>query len=117
MKKIGLFASLILSANILFAQGIKEGKQFLNYERYQSADSVFQKLLAAKPDDEEATYWLGQSYLDDNRVPTPDTASAKALYQKFLQANPKSALIMVGIGQVELMQGNTTDARNRFETA
>jgi len=117
MKKIGLFASLILSANILFAQSIKEGKQFLNYERYQSADSVFQKLLAAKPDDEEATYWLGQSYLDDNRVPTPDTASAKALYQKFLQANPKSALIMVGIGQVELMQGNTTDARNRFETA
>lgn len=116
MKKIGLFFSLIFIANILFAQTIEEGKKLLNYERYESADSVFQKLLAAKPDDDEAAYWLGQSYLDPQRIPA-DTAAAKALYQKMLQANPKSALMMVGIGQIELMEGNKTDARNRFETA
>jgi Flp pilus assembly protein TadD len=117
MKKLGLVTSFILMGSMLFAQGIKEGKQFLNYERYQSAENVFQKLLTAKPDDEQAAYWLGQSYLDPNRVPAPDTAKAKDLYQKFLQANPKSALIMVGIGEIELMHGNKTDARNRFETA
>ena len=117
MKKLGLVASFILTGSLLFAQGIKEGKQFLNYERYQSAENVFQKLLAAKPDDEQAAYWLGQSYLDPNRVPAPDTAKAKELYQKFLQANPKSELMMVGVGEVELMEGNKTDARNRFETA
>lgn len=117
MKKLGLVASFILMGSLLFAQGIKEGKQFLNYERYQSAENVFQKLLAAKPDDEQAAYWLGQSYLDPNRVPAPDTAKAKELYQKFLQANPKSELMMVGVGEVELMEGNKTDARNRFETA
>ena len=44
MKKIGVIASLLLMGNVLFAQSIQEGKQFLNYERYQSAEDVFQKL-------------------------------------------------------------------------
>jgi len=116
MKKIGVIASLLLMGNILFAQSIQEGKQFLNYERYQSAEDVFQKLLAANPNNTEAAYWLGQTYLDPNREPI-DTAAAKALYQKTLQANPNDALMMIGVGQIELMQGNKTDARNRFETA
>jgi tetratricopeptide (TPR) repeat protein len=116
MKKIGVIASLLLMGNILFAQSIQEGKQFLNYERYQSAEDVFQKLLTANPNNTEAAYWLGQTYLDPNREPI-DTAAAKALYQKALQANPNDPLMMIGVGQVELMQGNKTDARNRFETA
>ncbi|MGN6532120.1 MAG: tetratricopeptide repeat protein [Ginsengibacter sp.] len=116
MKKIGFIASLLLMGNMLFAQSIQEGKQFLNYERYQSAEDVFQKLLTANPNNTEAAYWLGQTYLDPNREPI-DTAAAKALYQKTLQANPNDALMMIGVGQIELMQGNKTDARNRFETA
>jgi len=116
MKKIGVIAFLLLIGNILFAQSIQEGKQFLNYERYQSAEGVFQKLLAANPNNTEAAYWLGQTYLDPNREPI-DTVAAKALYQKTLQANPNDALMMIGVGQIELMEGNKTDARNRFETA
>ncbi len=115
MKKIGLFASLILVVNIVFAQSINDGKQFLNYEKYESAEGVFQKLLDAKPDDIDAAYWLGQTYLEDQDI--VDTTKAKALYQKMLQANPNAPLIMVGIGQVELRDGDSTDARNRFETA
>lgn len=116
MKKIGLIASLILMGNVLFAQGIKEGKQFLNYERYTSAENVFNKLLQADPKNTEAAYWLGQTYLDMNREPI-DTAAAKALYQKMLQANPNDALMIVGMGQIELLQGNKTEARNHFESA
>jgi Tfp pilus assembly protein PilF len=116
MKKIGLIASLVLMGSALFAQDIKEGKQFLNYERYESAEGVFQKLLTANPNNTEAAYWLGQTYLYPNREPI-DTAEAKALYQKTLQANPNDALMIIGVGQIELMEGNKTDARNRFETA
>jgi tetratricopeptide (TPR) repeat protein len=115
MKKIGLLASLILLGNVLFAQGINEGKQFLNYERYQSAEDVFKKLVASDPNNIEAVYWLGQTYLANQDI--VDTTSAKELYQKTLQANPNAPLIMVGIGQVELREGKTTDARNHFETA
>jgi tetratricopeptide (TPR) repeat protein len=115
MKKIVLIASFVSIGNLLFAQGIKEGKQFLNYEKYESAENVFKQMLAAKPDDVDATYWLGQVYLENTDI--VDTTAAKALYQKALQANPNSALLMVGVGQAELREGKKADARNRFETA
>ncbi len=116
MKKIGLVACLILMGNILFAQSIKDGRQFLTRERYQSAEGVFQQLLAKDPNNTEAAYWLGQVYLDNDRFYI-DTAAAKALYQKTLQANPNNALIMVGMGEINLMEGNKDAARNQFEAA
>jgi tetratricopeptide (TPR) repeat protein len=115
MKKIGLLASLILMGNILFAQSIDEGKKFLYYEKFESAQNVFQQMLTKDPNNVDAAYWLGQVYLQNTDY--IDTAAAKALYQKTLQANPNSGLIMVGIGETELMEGKTNDARNRFETA
>ena len=115
MKRTGLLFSFILMVNVLFAQSIDEGKKFLNYERFESAATVFNKLLAANPNDVEAAYWLGQTYLQNSD--NPDTAAAKALYQKTLQANPNAALMMIGVGEVELMEGKLSDARNRFETA
>ena len=115
MKQITLLASFIFLANGLFAQSIDDGKKFLNYERFTSAQGVFTKLLAANPNNVEAAYWLGQTYLQN--ADNPDTAAAKALYQKTLQANPNAPLIVVGIGEIELMEGKKEDARNRFETA
>lgn len=115
MKKIGLFTSLILMVSTLFAQSIEEGKKFLNYEKFESAEGVFSKLVTADPNNVDAAYWLGQTYLQNLEI--TDTAAAKALYQKTLQANPNSALMMVGVGEVELMEGKTNDARNHFETA
>ncbi|MEO5649381.1 MAG: hypothetical protein ABIR03_05585, partial [Ginsengibacter sp.] len=38
-------------------------------------------------------------------------------YQKTLQANPNAALLMIGVGEIELMEGKANDAKNRFETA
>ena len=115
MKKIGLVASFILMGNILLAQSIADGKKFLNYERFESAEGVFSKLLAANPNDVDAAYWLGQTYLKN--TDNPDTVAAKNVYQKALQANPNAPLLMVGMGELELREGKTNDARNRFETA
>lgn len=115
MKKIGLLSTLLLAVNILFAQSIDEGKKFLNYERFESAAKVFKQMLATNPNDVEAAYWLGQTYLQNSDF--PDSIAAKNLYQKTLESNPNSPLLMVGIGQIELMEGKLNDARNRFETA
>lgn len=115
MKKIGLVISLVFVGNFLFAQSIGEGKKFLNYERFESAEGVFNKLLTANPNNVEAAYWLGQTYLKNTE--NPDTVAAQNIYQKTLQANPNAPLIMVGIGELELREGKTNDARNRFETA
>jgi tetratricopeptide (TPR) repeat protein len=116
MKKIGLMlTSFLLLVNVLFAQSIEEGKKFLNYDRFESAAKVFNDLLTANPNNIDASYWLGQTYL--RNPDNTDTMAAKALYQKTLQANPNAALIIVGMGEVELFEGNLSDARNRFETA
>jgi len=112
IKITTLVLSLVISVNTLLAQNIADGKKFLYYERYNSAKDVFSKLVNANPNNIDAVYWLGQTYLD-----LEDTASAKALYQKTLQANANAPLLMVGMGEIEFMENKPSDARNRFETA
>lgn len=115
MKQMFLLSSFIFLGNAIFAQSMDEGKKFLNYERYTSAQNVFSKLVAADPNNIEAAYWLGQTYLENSD--NPDTAAAKTLYQKTLQAHPNEPLMIVGMGEIDLMQGRKEDARNKFETA
>ncbi|RYF88700.1 MAG: tetratricopeptide repeat protein [Chitinophagaceae bacterium] len=106
-----LFAS-ILFAGTAMAQTIDQGKKFMYYERFKSAKEVFQKLVDANPNNEEATYWLGQAEIGLENVP-----AAKALYQAKLAAAPNSPLVLAGMGHVELIEGKSQDARSRFETA
>ena len=112
MKTIILSTIITLFASTLFAQTAEDGKKFLYYEKYKSAKDVFQKLTTANPNDETATYYLGQAMLG-----LQDIAGAKALYLQKYSATPNSPLILAGIGHVGLLEGNTADARSRFETA
>lgn len=113
MKKsaIVLFFATLLSVAAV-AQNVQEGVSHLNAERYQSAKSVFEKLVSSNPNNIEANYWLGQTY-----IKTKDTAAAAALFQKLLASNGNAPLALVGMGQVELMQGKTAEAKQRFESA
>ncbi len=117
MRKLSI--SLLLSVTCIggtvMAQTVEQGKQFLYYEKYKSAQDAFEKVLAANPNNIDAVYWLGQTMI--HRKDTRDTAGAKALYQKMLSTNGDAPLLLVGIGQVELLYGNTTDSRQRFERA
>ncbi len=118
MKKIKAVLLLLATAmlvNFSNAQSIEEGKKFLYYEKFISAKNVFEKVLAAKPNDEEATYLLGQVLI--TREENKDLTGAKEIYRKALEANTNSALLTAGMGHLELLEGKTADARNRFETA
>lgn len=115
MKKIqkSLFLIIaVLFSVVTMAQSIDEGKKFIYYERFKSAKDVFQKLINANANNEEAIYWLGQSEIGLENV-----AAAKTLYQTRLSAVPNSPLILAGMGHIELIEGKSQDARNRFETA
>src|SRR5205809_207570 len=80
-----------------FAQSIQEGVNHLYAKRYQSAKSVFEKLLASNPNNIEAVYWLGQNFLAQK-----DIAGAKAVYDKALATNGNAPLLIVGAGNVDL---------------
>lgn len=117
MRKIstGLLLAFTCIGSTLMAQTLEQGKQFFYYERYQSAQSAFEKALNANPNNIEAVYWLGQTMI--HRRDTRDTAGAKSLYQKMLATNGNAPLLLVGMGHVELLYGNKADAKQRFETA
>jgi tetratricopeptide (TPR) repeat protein len=109
---ISFVTMVVLGSNMLFAQSVEQGKKFLYYERYKSARENFEKVLASNPNNIEATYWLGQTMLEQK-----DSIAAKNLYQKALASNGNAPLILVGMGELELREGKANDARQRFETA
>ena len=114
MKKISIafLAACLLLVIAIHAQTIQDGVKDLYAERYKSAKAAFEKLLAANPNNIEATYWLGQTY-----IRMDDLAGAKKHYEKALLASANAPLVIVGMGQVELLEKKNSEARQRFETA
>lgn len=112
IKRFFFLLITIAIGNTLFAQNVDQGKKLFYYERYKAAKETFEKVLAANPNNIEAIYWLGQTLLE-----MKDSVAAKDLYQKALTTNGNAPPLLVGMGQIELMEGKTNDARQRFETA
>src|ERR1700743_612685 len=107
-----LVASVAGLCNMAFAQTVEQGKKFLYYQRYKSANDVFDKILASNPNNIDAVYWKGQTLLAQR-----DSTAAGDLYSKALQTNGNAPLLLAGMGGVELRMGKTQDAKQRFETA
>ena len=113
MKKsaVVLFFAAFLSITAL-AQNVQEGISNLYAQRFQSARSTFEKLLATNPNNIEATYWLGQTYLAEKNI-----NAARSLYEKAAASSNNAPLIQVGLGQIALLDGKAADARSKFESA
>src|SRR5437868_3924888 len=109
---ITILTAGLLSLASVKAQSIPEGLNHLYAERNKSAKETFEKLIATNPNNLEAVYWLGQTYIAMN-----DVKSARDLYSKTLQANGNAPLILAGMGEVNLMDGKKDEARQMFETA
>lgn len=113
MKKISLsLVALIMGLSMAFSQNVEQGRKFLYYERYKSAKETFEKVLAANPNNIEAVYWLGQTLIE-----MKDSAQAKTIYQQALSTNGNAPLLLAGMGHIEVLEGKSNDARQRFETA
>lgn len=111
MRQLIMIAALLGLANGLLAQSIEDGLKDLYYEKNQSAKQTFEKLVASKPD-ERAYYYLGMAELG-----LENTAGAAAAFQKGLQAVPTSPLLQVGMGRIDLINGNAAAAKQKFESA
>ncbi len=117
MRKGVLVLIAFCFSAMLKAQTIEEGKTSLYYEKYKSARTIFEKLVAANPNNVDAVYWLGETMISPDERTAKDIADAKALFQKTLMANSNSPLLLAGMGHIELLEGKTQEARNHFETA
>src|ERR1700704_3989960 len=114
MKKLSVtfLAAALLMITGIQAQTLAEGINDLYAERTKSAKAVFEKLLAANPNNIDATYWLGQTY-----IAMKDIAGARNIYSKALMASANAPLLIVGMGHVELNEKKTSEATQRFEAA
>ncbi|HNR17117.1 MAG TPA: hypothetical protein PKG90_10680 [Chitinophagaceae bacterium] len=119
MKKttITFLVSALLIISGLQAQTVQDGKNHLFAQRYNSAVSTFEKMLATNPNNIEAIYWLGQTYLESEEIMAARIAAARQLYEKAMQSTNSAPLIIVGMGHVDLLENKTSDARQKFETA
>lgn len=119
MKKtlITFLTTGLLITTGLKAQTVQEGINHLYADRFKSAIGVFEKLIAANPNNIEATYWLGQAYFEMDEYAGARKAAARQLYEKALQTSANAPLLLVGMGHVELKEGKTNEARQKFESA
>lgn len=113
MKKIffGLL-TMTLATSFAIGQTLMEGITHLYADRFKSAENTFQRMLAVNPNQIDAIYWLGQTYLDmDNN------AAARQTYEKAMMTNGNAPLLLVGSGHVDLADGKLNEARQKFELA
>lgn len=118
-KTVALMFTAMLAAQCLMAQ-LPEGIKYLNYQKNKSAKAAFQKAYDANPKDGQNVYWLGQALLSANgSEPTPaDIKAAKDLYQKGLSEIGSDAWLLVGMGQVEILEkGDMNSVKQKFEQA
>ena len=112
LRLLFLVAGVAVLCNSVFAQTVDQGRKFFYYQRYKSAKDVFDKVLAANPNNIDAIYWDGQTMLA-----MKDSVAARDLYSKALQTNGNAPMLLAGMGGVELRFGKPQDARAHFDMA
>ncbi len=103
-----VLAAFLLPASVL-AQNLDQARKMFYYERWKSARAGFEQAAAANPD---AAYWLVETLLQSG-----DLAGARTAAQTAVGAFSSNPLVLVAMGHVELYEGKSGDAKNRFEAA
>ena len=106
-----LFMATAFPTAAAFAQTGDAGRRAVELERYQEAKSYYKTQLGDKKAD-NAYFALGDIYLKTDK---PD--SAAFYFNQGLSKNNKSAINMVGLGKVQLENGNKGEAEKHFDQA
>lgn len=110
-KSVTVVALLCAAANGAMAQSVEDGLKDLYYGKYESAKQTFEKAGAAKPD-ARAYYYQGIAELE---LGNKDVAAAT--FQKGLQAVPNAPLLQAASGRLDLLNGDTAAAKQKFTAA
>ncbi|MBF4471369.1 tetratricopeptide repeat protein [Flavobacterium sp. HJJ] len=94
------------------AQDLNQAKKAIDAEQFESAKSILKSIIAAKPTNGTADFYLGNVYLLQNNAD-----SAKIYYQKGLTASEGARLNNIGLGLIDLDNGNAAAAEEKFALA
>lgn len=107
--KIFSFAFITASA-VAQAQDIDQAKKAMDAEQYEKAKSMLKNIIQSKPDNGRASFLLGNIYLKQNIED-----SAKIFFQKGLTASEGGKFNNIGLGQIDLENGNASAAQSKFD--
>lgn len=106
--KIAAFA-FITSITIGFAQEIDQAKKAIDAEQFEKAKSILKSIIKAKPENGKAAFLLGNIYFNQTVID-----SAKISFQNGLSGADGGKINNIGLGQIELENGNTSAAQTLF---
>ena len=114
--KFKLILSLLVAGGLSAAaqsQGYIDGIDYYKAGQYSNAKDILNRTINdAQPDKAKAYYYLGQV-----AVAQKNNAEAKANFDKGIQADPDCPYNYVGLGALELRNGNKKAAEDNFKQA
>jgi tetratricopeptide (TPR) repeat protein len=113
MNKFKIFSvAFLVSATFGYAQDITQARKAIDAEQYDKAKTMLKSILQTSPIDGRANFLLGNIYL----IQTV-TDSANIAFQRGLAGTDGAKLNYVGLGTIDLDNGNTVAAEANFALA
>jgi len=125
----GSIAKALVGLGLVFiytgsrAQDLKAALNMTYQQQFEAADSALNKLIQAEPSNGKYYYYRGENQLASYFVDTANISfksvagKATEWYNKGIAANPNEPLNYVGLGKVELIEGDKTTAGVNFSKA
>lgn len=111
MNRFKIFSITFLTATaIVQAQDIDQAKKAVDAEQYEKAKTMLKGIIQANSANGKAAFLLGNIYLKQNIED-----SAKIFFQKGLSASDGARFSNIGLGQIDLENGNTVAAQAKFD--
>jgi len=106
-KFLGLSLLLFTAAN---AQDATEAKKAIDAEQYQKAKTSLKALISSNPDEGKNYFLLGDIYLTQT-----EQDSAATFFNKGKSAKNNAEYNNIGLGQIDLNNGNAAAAQAKFD--
>lgn len=113
IMKLTIAVVLVIFGFTATAQSVLEAKKFLFNGRHHLAKTTLEKIVETTPTNSEAVYWLSQVMFENKK----HHAAVNLLRKSMEGAKGSDPLLLVAMGQAELIEKKPNDARQRFETA
>jgi Flp pilus assembly protein TadD len=102
----------ILSAGAVNAQDLEQVKKTIDAEKFSEARKSLKSMVETAPDKGKNYFYLGQVYLALEKQD-----SAKVYFEKGKVAKDAGHLNLIGLGQLNLLEGNSSVAETNFASA
>jgi len=113
MNKLKIFSIAFLALGAgAYAQDLEQAKKAIDAEQYEKAKTILKTLINTKADEGKNFFVLGNLYLTQKLED-----SAKVTYQKGLLAKKDGTFNYIGLGQIDLDNGNAAAAKSNFDKA